>query len=625
MALNLIDKYNTRVDSTDPEYPLGKAKNQEGGVVGTGTPVDKDWLNDDWGFKQAILKQANVTASGTPDNADSSQYLDAILAITSGFGDDVSKYGVVYGSGLSQELREANTLALQAAYDATDNLVYTGIVETYGSVELRNHSSHRGFSKHITGISGFHPTEPTLTDATIDRPDSQTNNLWSVTMNTMFVRSASTDCFYITPYQCKWEGCRFTAPLGNCFTIHDGGYQVENKWVDNYFDTFVKGIYAPGGFRYLTDAYTKDNYFYSGTAACETQIEITGASGGLFDGDHFYGSCSMEFVRLSQFINMRLTNAYFEAAPTSSRLYLGGGNPLSGSITNCSFWGGNGNTIDHRGDQSSLITLNLSDGVPTSLSFTGNTFEGGVNQVPVFNTLKGVSNSTSGYNIIFGKDNVLNGSYVKAVKGASGSATQTWFIESDHPQLEVESTTQNENYFNLDASYIIQGNTGFATSFPSLTANTQWLLNKELKIENRSTTTTLSFSTGGSTVIQGNPIVRPQTVAYISSPSTGIYYIRTLSDYSPDVELNKFSGVNFTWTGGSIPANGETRSLISLPSFSLQSTDVVSININNCPDGVTASAFYDNTVDNVWKAKLVNSTGTAIPLSSSLGNVSVIR
>lgn len=73
--------YGSRVD-TDAAYPQGKAKNIVGDTVGTGTPLEEKWLNDDWGFKQAILKEAGITPSGSSDNADNSQYLDGLKVIT---------------------------------------------------------------------------------------------------------------------------------------------------------------------------------------------------------------------------------------------------------------------------------------------------------------------------------------------------------------------------------------------------------------------------------------------------------------------------------------------------------------------------------------------------------------
>lgn len=74
--------YGSRVDNSDPTMPQGKAKNIVGTTRGTGTPLEANWVNDIWGFKQAILKEAGITPSGDPDTADESQYLEGLKKIT---------------------------------------------------------------------------------------------------------------------------------------------------------------------------------------------------------------------------------------------------------------------------------------------------------------------------------------------------------------------------------------------------------------------------------------------------------------------------------------------------------------------------------------------------------------
>ena len=81
MAIIPKNDYTGRINSTDPEYPQGKAINIIGTTVGTGTPVEEKWLNDDWGFKQEILEQAGITPSGAPDKVGASQYLEGIKKI----------------------------------------------------------------------------------------------------------------------------------------------------------------------------------------------------------------------------------------------------------------------------------------------------------------------------------------------------------------------------------------------------------------------------------------------------------------------------------------------------------------------------------------------------------------
>lgn len=81
MALIPTGRYPSQVDDADPDYPHGKARNSGSYQDGTGTPLEKDWINDDWGFKQALLADGLVTPSGDPDTAAASQYLDALRVV----------------------------------------------------------------------------------------------------------------------------------------------------------------------------------------------------------------------------------------------------------------------------------------------------------------------------------------------------------------------------------------------------------------------------------------------------------------------------------------------------------------------------------------------------------------
>lgn len=82
MALIPSARYPAQIDTSDPAgYPQGKARNAGTHQDGTGTPLERDWLNDDWGFKQALLAAASVTPSGNADKVGVSQYLDALQAV----------------------------------------------------------------------------------------------------------------------------------------------------------------------------------------------------------------------------------------------------------------------------------------------------------------------------------------------------------------------------------------------------------------------------------------------------------------------------------------------------------------------------------------------------------------
>lgn len=81
MAIRPGTKYPAQTVSGDDNYPYGKARNEITPGDHTGSPVEATWVNDVWGFQQAMLQEAGVVPSDTPDNANTSQYLEALKAI----------------------------------------------------------------------------------------------------------------------------------------------------------------------------------------------------------------------------------------------------------------------------------------------------------------------------------------------------------------------------------------------------------------------------------------------------------------------------------------------------------------------------------------------------------------
>lgn len=81
MALIPSVRYSGQVDTGDANYPHGKARNAGAFQDGTGTPFERDLVNDIWGFLQALLDRARITPSGTPDHVGASQYVDSVEAV----------------------------------------------------------------------------------------------------------------------------------------------------------------------------------------------------------------------------------------------------------------------------------------------------------------------------------------------------------------------------------------------------------------------------------------------------------------------------------------------------------------------------------------------------------------
>lgn len=78
------DEFPGQVDLSDPTgYPEGKAQNIVTSGDGTGTPNNKLWVNDVFGFFQAALAAAGASPSGANEKVGASQILDALHATAS--------------------------------------------------------------------------------------------------------------------------------------------------------------------------------------------------------------------------------------------------------------------------------------------------------------------------------------------------------------------------------------------------------------------------------------------------------------------------------------------------------------------------------------------------------------
>ena len=85
MAIVPSTKYSGQIDTSDlTAYPHGKAQNVTVAGDGTGTPLEQDWVNDLWGFLQALLDRAGITPSGDPDEVGASDYMDALESMFGG-------------------------------------------------------------------------------------------------------------------------------------------------------------------------------------------------------------------------------------------------------------------------------------------------------------------------------------------------------------------------------------------------------------------------------------------------------------------------------------------------------------------------------------------------------------
>lgn len=79
MAINLDDRYPGRANPKNLSYPQGSFKNRTAPNSGDGTYLEQDWANDQLAFFQSLMVAAGMTANGSVDTAQASQYFDALL------------------------------------------------------------------------------------------------------------------------------------------------------------------------------------------------------------------------------------------------------------------------------------------------------------------------------------------------------------------------------------------------------------------------------------------------------------------------------------------------------------------------------------------------------------------
>jgi len=80
MAIKPSVEYSNATPA-DAAYPYGSFKNSDTPTSRNGTPLEKAWPNDIYGFLQALLTEASVVPTGEPDTAVASQYLTAMQTL----------------------------------------------------------------------------------------------------------------------------------------------------------------------------------------------------------------------------------------------------------------------------------------------------------------------------------------------------------------------------------------------------------------------------------------------------------------------------------------------------------------------------------------------------------------
>lgn len=161
MAISISEQYPGKTAGTNTEYPYGQARNVSAPGDGTGTPFEQALVNDDQGFKQALLKAAALVPSGAPDTAVASQYLQALQKLFAGaatavFGNPANIVIPVFVSGVARNLVIKMGSTGSLPFDSTTEVTFAqafpnAILWASASPKVGNPQTYSGSSSMYTG------------------------------------------------------------------------------------------------------------------------------------------------------------------------------------------------------------------------------------------------------------------------------------------------------------------------------------------------------------------------------------------------------------------------------------------------------------------------------------------
>ena len=193
------DEYPGQIDNTDGAFPEGKAQNITTPGDGTGTPFEKKWLNDVFGFFQACLAHVGASPSGNAEEVGTSQVLNALQAdatetkkgmlevgtdaeVTTGTADNKTVTPV------KLETRLASVFAKSLAANGYQKL-HSGLVIQWGTVAIASHPAEYDFGNLALPITfpnaALSAGATTLTTDTPSAIESHAaiNNVTTTTIN----------------------------------------------------------------------------------------------------------------------------------------------------------------------------------------------------------------------------------------------------------------------------------------------------------------------------------------------------------------------------------------------------------------------------------------------------------
>ena len=103
MAINPESQFVGKIKPASADYPYGEARDITLPSDGTGTPWKASLVNDLFGFQQALLSDAGIVPSNTPDKVGASQYLQSLFKSSGLVRDDYAALRLVTSDELSDK------------------------------------------------------------------------------------------------------------------------------------------------------------------------------------------------------------------------------------------------------------------------------------------------------------------------------------------------------------------------------------------------------------------------------------------------------------------------------------------------------------------------------------------
>lgn len=167
MAIRPEAEYPGQTIPASAGYPGGSARNITVAGDGTGTPLERRWVNDLWGFLQSLLDAAGITASGVPDEVGASDYFDALNALYPAIARMVAAEASIVTLTTNLGLLAGELITEAATRLAADILRVVGPASATANALARYDSTTGKLIKDSTAILSDAGALSGLTDVTI--------------------------------------------------------------------------------------------------------------------------------------------------------------------------------------------------------------------------------------------------------------------------------------------------------------------------------------------------------------------------------------------------------------------------------------------------------------------------